>query len=118
VPYRRHGRDPATGLDCVGLAAAALAAGGVRLAVPRGYALRGGEPAAVAAVLDPVLERVAGEWATGDAVLARPGAGQLHLGIWTGTGLVHTDLGLGRVAERPGPVPWPVLGRWRVEQGG
>ena len=38
--FRLHGRDPATGLDCVGLVAAALAAMGRRVPAPAGYALR------------------------------------------------------------------------------
>jgi len=33
--------------------------------------------------------------------------------VWTGDALVHADLGLGRVVERPGAPPWPVLGGWR-----
>jgi len=121
VPYRRHGRDPATGLDCVGLAALAAAAGGVRAAVPTGYGLRGGDEAAVAAVLDGAMARVPGgrgDGRAGDLVLARPGPGQLHLLVRTADGLVHADLGLGRVAERPGAVPWPVVAAWRVREAG
>lgn len=113
VPFRLHGRDPATGLDCVGLAALALAAGGVRVAVPSGYGLRGGDARAVAAVLGGVMRPGDGERA-GDLLLVRPGPGQLHFGIRTEGGLVHADLGLGRVVERPGAVAWPVLGAWRA----
>jgi hypothetical protein len=46
----------------------------------------------------------------------RPAAEQLHLGIWTGGGIVHADARLGRVVERPGMPPWPVIGAWRTEQ--
>src|SRR3546814_13891877 len=38
--FRLHGRDPATGLDCVGLVACAFERAGVTLQVPRGYHLR------------------------------------------------------------------------------
>lgn len=107
VPFRLHGRDGA-GLDCVGLAAHAL-----RLEAPSGYPLRGGEPALVRARLDAVLHRVEGPPVTGDLLMMRTGPGQLHLGIWTGAGLVHADAGLRRVVERPGAPPWPVLGYWR-----
>jgi hypothetical protein len=48
-------------------------------------------------------------------LLTRTGPGQLHLGVWTGSGLIHADVGLGRVVERPGAVAWPVLGIWRGE---
>lgn len=107
VPFRLHGRDGA-GLDCVGLAAHAL-----RLDAPTGYPLRGGEPAVVRARLDAVLCRAEGPRVAGDLLLMRTGPGQLHLGIWTGAGLVHADAGLRRVVERPGAPPWQVLGCWR-----
>ncbi|MDR6128707.1 lipoprotein Spr [Sphingomonas sp. SORGH_AS802] len=107
VPFRLHGRDGA-GLDCVGLAAHAL-----RLEAPSGYPLRGGEPDLVRARLDAVLHRVEGPPVAGDLLMMRTGPGQLHLGIWTGAGLVHADAGLRRVVERPGAPPWPVLGCWR-----
>ncbi|WP_218277309.1 hypothetical protein, partial [Pseudomonas sp. FW305-67] len=50
--FRLHGRDPATGLDCIGLAAHALQAGGFNGEVPDGYALRGGDLARIMAALD------------------------------------------------------------------
>lgn len=106
--FRLHGRDPAHGLDCVGLAA--LACG---VAAPTGYALRTGDADAVAARLDSVLARSDGA-AAGDLLLMRTGPGQLHLGIRTEDGFVHADAGLRRVVERPGAPPWPVLGAWRI----
>lgn len=108
VRFRLHGRDPATGLDCVGLVA--LATG---CAAPTGYPLRGGEPGRIAGMLDAVLMR--GELAAGAVLLMRTGPGQLHLGVWTGSGLIHADAGLARVVERPGVVAWPLLGIWRGE---
>ncbi|WP_416194311.1 hypothetical protein [Sphingomonas mollis] len=53
VRFRLHGRGM-DGVDCVGLAAAALGLG----AVPTGYGLRGGRPDRVAALLDERLRRV------------------------------------------------------------
>ena len=111
--FRAQGRG-ADGLDCVGLAAAALAAGGYAGPVPRGYPLRGGDPERVTARLDQVLVRTNGE-AAGDLLLCRSGPGQLHMAIRVPGGIVHADAGLRRVVERPGPVPWPVLGAWKVE---
>jgi cell wall-associated NlpC family hydrolase len=96
--FRAQGRG-ADGLDCVGLAAAALSAGGYEGSVPRGYALRGGDPARVAVRLDAVLARGDGE-APGDLLLCASGPGQLHLAIRTADGIVHA--------------PWPVLGAWRL----
>lgn len=106
--FRLHGRDPATGLDCVGLAALALG-----IDAPTGYALRGGDADAVAARLDAMLARADGV-AAGDLLLLRTGPGQLHLAIRTDGGFVHADAALRRVVERPGGPPWPVLGTWRT----
>lgn len=110
--FRLHGRDPADGLDCVGLAAWAL---GVDV-VPSGYALRGGAVDAVAALIGAAgLARVeAAAQAPGDLLLCRSGPGQLHLAVWTGDGVVHADAMLRRVVERPGAVAWPVVGVWRA----
>jgi hypothetical protein len=51
----------------------------------------------------------------GDVLTMRAGPEQLHLGIWTGSGLIHADAGLRCAVERPGEPPWPVLGIWRLE---
>ena len=112
VRFRAQGRD-ADGLDCVGLAAAALQAGGFASEVPRGYPLRGGDPAKLATRLDTALTRADGERA-GDLLLCQSGPGQLHLAIRVSGGIVHADAGLRRVVERPGVVPWPVIGAWRL----
>lgn len=106
--FRPQGRNAAEGLDCIGLVASAI---GVRSA-PRDYALRGGSmrrlaPGLCAAGLFPVDSMKAG-----DVLVFAPGPAQLHLGIFTGTGLIHGDAGLRCVAERPLPFPWPVLGIW------
>ncbi len=106
--FRAQGRG-ADGVDCVGLVAAALVRGDVRA----DYALRGGDLDALAAELAAAgLCRVPAA-APGDVMVLRAGPGQLHLGVWTGAGLVHADAGLRRVVERPGAPPWPVLSIWR-----
>jgi cell wall-associated NlpC family hydrolase len=109
--FRLHGRDPATGLDCVGLAALALRAGGYAGAVPTGYRLRGEVPAAL---LDAAMPRCGGE-RPGDLLLFRSGPGQGHLGVRTARGFVHADAGIGRVVERAGAAPWPLVAAWRWE---
>lgn len=110
--FQAQGRG-ADGVDCVGLAAAALRAGGYAGPVPRGYRLRGGDPAAVTALLDAELARSDGAGA-GDLLLCASGPGQLHLAIRVAGGIVHADAGLGRVVERPGDAPWPVIGAWTL----
>ena len=106
--FRAQGRR-GDGVDCVGLVAAALGRSGVR----RDYALRGGCLEALRAELVGAELQPAQVAQAGDVLVVRAGAGQLHLGIWTGDGLVHADAGLRRVVERPGEVPWPVVGVWR-----
>jgi cell wall-associated NlpC family hydrolase len=112
VRFRPQGRSAATGLDCVGLAA--LAAG---ISAPRpDYALRGGSAEQLAGELRAAgLREVAGP-RPGDLFAMTSGPGQLHLGIFTGTGLVHCDSVLRRVVERPCPTPWPILSIWRFEE--
>lgn len=113
--FRLHGRDPATGLDCVGLAALAMRAEGFEGKVPSGYALRSGDAARAIREIDAAgLERAA-DARPGDLLLLRTGPGQLHFAIDAGSGIVHADAMLRRVTERPG-TRWPVIGRWRVRE--
>lgn len=51
----------------------------------------------------------------GDILLARTGHGQFHLAIaLTGDSFVHAHAGLRRVVVQPGPLAWPLVGRWRL----
>lgn len=107
--FRPQGRTAAQGLDCIGLAALAIDARNV----PRDYALRGSASDRLVEALKAAGLVAADSMAAGDVLVLAPGPAQLHLGIFTGTGLVHGDAGLRRVVERPLPLPWPVLGIWR-----
>lgn len=113
--FRVHGRDVASGLDCVGLALLAMRAGGFDRAVPDGYALRGGDAVAIMQQIDARgLERVTGEGSPGDLVLCGTGPAQLHFAIHVEDGVIHADAAMRRVVHRPGPLPWAVIGRWRL----
>lgn len=114
APFRLHGRDPATGLDCIGVMAVALQAAGWRGAVPRGYPLRGGDPVTIAARLDAMLATASGA-AAGDVLLFHVGPGQLHGAVRTTAGIVHADARLRRVVARPGMPAWPMIGAWCYE---
>lgn len=116
VRFRLHGRDPATGLDCVGVVAAASGAIGRPVSLPTGYGLR--------AHRLPPLEHVAASCGfavsaapvgPGDVLLLRIGPCQYHLAIAARAGgFVHAHAGLKRVVAMPGPLPWPIVHCWRL----
>lgn len=116
VRFRLHGRDM-DGLDCVGLAALALRAEGFEGAVPSGYALRSGHAGHAVKAIEALGLVPAGEAQPGDLLLLRAGPGQLHFAIQTEAGIIHADAVRRRVVERP-DLPWPVIGRWRLNEGG
>lgn len=108
IRFRLHGRDPATGLDCIGLVAASTG-----VPARTGYALRGGDPREIETVLRAAgFIRVATA-EPGDVVLSRPGPGQLHMGVSSATGIIHADATLRRVVDRPGAPDGEILGIWR-----
>lgn len=116
-----QGRDPAIGLDCVGLALLAyeFAAEQVR----DDYRMSGAHRAAILEFAKVWFWRVPRRpRRAGDLLLLRPGAAQWHLAIWTGDGLIHADIISRRIVERPGPPAWPVAAvlrpRARAAKGG
>ena len=111
APFRLHGRDPATGLDCVGVAALVFGVGDV----PRGYSVRTADGLGVARLIDAAgLTRIRRDTRAGDLVLLKSGPAQCHLVVVTEAGFVHADAGVGRVVETPGPPPWPVIAIWEA----
>lgn len=115
TPFRLHGRDPAQGLDCIGLLSAALAQCGRRIALPSGYSLRLSRIEAWlpdCAALGFVSARLPFE--PGDVVLLQPGPAQFHLAIATRDGgWVHAHAGLRRVVHQPALPLGPILHHWR-----
>lgn len=110
VRFRLHGRDPAFGLDCVGLAALAARGAGVSTAIPADYAIRSGDPSA--AIDATGLARTVAP-SDGDLLLFAAGPAQFHLAVQVPGGIVHADAMLRRVVERPGVPPWPLVAAWR-----
>lgn len=107
--FLAHGRDPAFGLDCVGVAAVAFGC-----EVAGGYALRGGDPARIITGIEQRgLVRGEDPARPGDLLLIAAGHGQLHLAIRTDTGFVHACARLRRVVETPGLPAGTTLGFWR-----
>jgi cell wall-associated NlpC family hydrolase len=116
TPFRLHGRDPASGLDCIGVFAAAMAASNRPVAVPNGYALRLRDLSAFEPLAGGFgFAEVAGPALPGDVLMFAVGPVQFHLGIAArGGGLVHAHAGLRRVVlGAPGP-DWQPAGHWRL----
>lgn len=115
VRFRPQGRDPALGLDCVGVVAVALERAGARVMLPRAYALASGcvPPGAVPCAVQGGVRPCDGSMA-GDVLLCRISAAQLHLVVRGHDGIVHADAQARRVVARPGAVPWPVEAAWRL----
>lgn len=116
APFRLHGRDPATGLDCVGLYTAAMAAIGRPVAIPPAYGLRNSDLAHPLSFAGQAgLRDAQGPVMPGDVLLLRLGPAQAHLAIaLSGGGFVHAHAGLRRVAVSPGPIIHPILRHWRI----
>ena len=119
TPFRFRGRDPESGLDCVGLVAAALAASGRAAAPLAPYAMRQTDfSAQIAGAARAGFREAGGPAEPGDLLLVRPGAGQVHLlVVGLQGGLVHAHAGLGQVVVTPPPCPWPVERHWRLGDG-
>lgn len=114
--FELHGRDPATGLDCVGLVAVALAEIGRPAFAPFGYRLRQTEvDRFLASATRSGLAEATGPVEPGDVLLSRPGPAQHHLVIAAAGGaIVHAHAGLGRIVLTPPPLRWPIDRHWRL----
>ena len=104
--FRPQGRDPELGLDCVGLVCAAF--GLPPDSVPRDYRMRGSAVGRIQSELERFFCVVATA-APGDVLLFEVAADQAHLGIMTDRGLIHADVALKAVVERPGTPPWRLV---------
>lgn len=114
--FRLHGRDPETGLDCIGLLAAAMARGGRPIDFPTGYPLRLSnlsqwlpEPKACGfAIADQPFD-------IGDVVMLQPGPAQFHLAIADSTsGWIHAHAGLRRVVRDAALPDGEIIHHWRI----
>lgn len=115
-PFRLHGRDPANGLDCVGLVSAALAAAGGRPVTPGGYGLRNtGIEQWLPLAAQSGLKPATGERRAGDVLLIALGFAQHHLVIVADpANVVHAHAGLRRVVRQPHDPAWQILAMWRI----
>lgn len=113
--FRLHGRNPGTGLDCIGLLSAALTRAGASPALPTGYSLRLRDldqwlpdPATLG------FARAVGPCRAGDVVMLQPAAVQFHLAIASNVGWVHAHAGLHRVVLQPDRPGGTLLHHWRL----
>lgn len=116
APFRLHGRDPATGLDCVGVLAAALHACGVNVELPSGYRLRMGSIDAWLPAPDSLgFAASTGPVEPGDVVMQKLGAAQFHLAIAVDDAAwIHAHAGLRRVVRTSALPQGPVVHHWRA----
>ena len=109
TPFAHQGRLVAVGLDCAGVAIHAVRASGVAVLDVVGYG-RTPNKGQLAAVLDaqPSLERVfnIAERTAGDILLMRFLGEPQHLGICTGTGIIHAYENAGGCREHD------ISGKW------
>ncbi|QZH76359.1 MAG: C40 family peptidase [Erythrobacter sp.] len=116
TPFRLYGRDPASGVDCIGLVACSLVACGQEVPeIPR-YALRNLSLSPFLGLLaEAGFAPVTTQVQPGDLLLLKPSPGQFHLAIAVdGRAIAHAHAGLGRVVLSPLPAPHCISGRWRL----
>ena len=110
-----QGRDPRTGVDCVGLVWAAYAEAGRMLVAPAAYPLRGWSGGRVAAGLTAAgFGETADAAQVGDVALIALPARQFHLALIGPAGIVHAHAGLRRVVEAPFDPAVLRARRWRL----
>jgi len=113
--FRLHGRDPVAGLDCLGLVVVAMAEIGRPVRVPIRYALKNLDIERYRRLpADAGLIEVEAPLEEGDVVLLETGPAQAHIAIVATGGIVHAHAGLRRVVHTPFPLPWPLVGQWRL----
>lgn len=116
--FRLHGREPATGLDCVGVLAAALTAIGRPAPLPDGYRLRAHRLQGLETLAEACgLVRADAPTAPGDVLLVRAAPCQFHIVVaGSDGGFIHAHAGLRRVVAMHAALPWPLVGRWRLDE--
>lgn len=116
-PFRLYGRDPKTGVDCLGLVLHALIQTGRKPGAMPSYRLRNSQIDAFIPLI-PKLGLVASAQSAvkeGDLLLTCPSAAQFHLGIACGaTAIIHAHAGLRRVVRSPLPPSKTIYRRWQL----
>ncbi|MXO86168.1 hypothetical protein GRI38_09015 [Altererythrobacter aurantiacus] len=117
APFRLRGRDPATGLDCVGLVLTALERAGLGAVEPPFYGLRNRSCEAQFASLPAsgFIRANGCRGAVGDLLIVEPGPAQWHVVIRVASeAFVHAHAGRRQVVRHRGRLPWLVSQCWRL----
>jgi hypothetical protein len=114
--FRLHGRDPASGLDCMGVLAVALQRAGYAAEVPLDYTLKTRSANRAAGVAQDLgLTAVRGAPRAGDILMMRVGPEQLHFALCVcPQGFVHAHAGLREVVLSPALPAGAIVGHWRA----
>ena len=116
--FRLHGRDPDTGLDCIGLLGAAMHRGGRPIVLPTGYPLRLRNLASW--LPDPAVlgfGTACEPFRPGDVTMLQPGPAQFHLAIADRQlGWVHAHASLRRVVRDAALPTGIVIAHWRLRR--
>lgn len=117
TPFRLHGRDPATGLDCIGVLARSLHSIGMPARLPDAYSLRAQEVRGLEIVAEASgFAPAHGASVPGDVLFARIGPVQFHLLIAArDSRFVHAHAGLRRVVIGKLGEGWSIVGHWRLD---
>jgi cell wall-associated NlpC family hydrolase len=110
--FRPQGRNPLTGLDCVGVVLWVF--GIPQDLVRRDYRLRGAYRAEIEIAMQRWFSPIdPHQLGAGDVALFTIRESQSHLAISCGRSLIHADASLRRVVEVPMPVRWPLIAAFR-----
>lgn len=116
APFRLYGRDPDTGLDCVGLLVVSLNSIGIRADPPSGYRLRNSAIDRWLGHLHSAeLIKNSAPIQAGDVLLVYPGPRQYHFMIADGSSqAIHAHAGLRRVVRQPILAGLNLVTLWRL----
>ncbi|WP_010409638.1 NlpC/P60 family protein [Citromicrobium sp. JLT1363] len=121
TPFRLQGRDPDTGLDCIGVILISLDRAGIRPRLPEDYRPHRRAPAIPESALAAAgLARVDGDLRQpGDILLLRTAPAQMHAAIAVeGSDIVHAHAGARRVVRGALPDHWSIIAAWRLHPDG
>lgn len=116
TPFCLQGRDPGTGLDCLGVVLAAIAGAGRSIPPLARQPLRSRDTGHVETLARQAgLVAATGDILVGDVLLVRCSPVQLHLLVAVSENtFVHAHAALRRVVQSTRDPAWPIVAHWRL----